>query len=50
MQIMELLGVKGPEMKRWTEAVEDYQLAHPEATAEDGESFLVAKHAAQTAS
>ena len=45
MQIMKLLGVKGAEMKHWTEMIADYQLAHPEATAAEGEAYLVAKHA-----
>jgi len=44
---MKLLGVKGAEMGRWTEMVADYQLAHPEATAAEGEAYILAKHAAQ---
>jgi hypothetical protein len=47
MQIMELLGVKGAQMGRWTELVADYQLAHPEASAEEGRAYILTKHAAR---
>ena len=39
-QIMKATGIKGPQMKKVTENLLHWQLAHPDATKEDADTYL----------
>ena len=43
MQIMRLLGIKGPKVGALTASLTRYQLSHPKATKDDAEAFLLQK-------
>lgn len=45
LQIMKLLGVKGPQVGKLTAALMEFQLAQPKASKAEAEAFLQQKHA-----